>query len=184
MENQEEYLIRYISSLKGASFCAVKNYHNNKGETSDYVINVAVNYGKMKERDIKILESTTFSEPFKEKIRKKMLAAAILNKNKKTATNQSISQREGYLNVSDGIRVNLKSGRLFIYGQIISKKINISIPEKIINSHPATIAKKQIEEELNLSCPRFRQFAFDKLSLVKCGQEFTIKSKLLEINFK
>ncbi len=181
--NQEESLIRYVSSLKGASFCSIKNYQNNKGELSNYVINVAVNYCRMKERDIKILESIKFEDPLKDKIRRKMLTAAILNKNKKTANNKSTAQREGYLNVSDAIRVNLKTGRVFIYGQIISKKIIDSVQLKSINSRITTILKKEIEDELNLSCPKFRQFAFDKLSLVKCGQTFTIKSNILEINF-
>ena len=47
------------TSPTGVSFFSVKNYTNKQGETSNYIINVGVNYLKAKIKDIEFLRNPT-----------------------------------------------------------------------------------------------------------------------------
>lgn len=174
-----QVLIDTLSKIKNPSFVRIYNYQNDEGEISNYTINMGVNYGNAKESDIGFLADTVnFVNGFKtpktlvEQARIEMLASRMNPSNKR-----SIAQSDAYVTVASNIRVHRETGRVLIYGFVMSKDVLIAGVYKSVNSKPLTLAKKEIEEQLKTS--KFRQFAFDKLQSVKVkGTEIIITLSL------
>jgi hypothetical protein len=172
-------LLAVISQIKTPSFVSVLNYKNDQGEVSNYTINLGASYGNAKEADTEWLKNQTnivdvdFGDykAFAKEAWAEMLEART---NPKQATvNRSEGQTEAYITVCPNIRVHKETGRIFIYGFVVSKTVLVKGTYKSVNSSGKTLAKKKIGKHLKTE--NFRQVAFDKLETVKAkGQEIEI----------
>lgn len=172
-------LISTLSKIKNPSFVRIYNYQNDEGEVSNYTVNMGVNYGNAKESDIAFLADTAnFTNGFKtkktllEQARIEMLASRMNPSNKR-----SIAQSDAYVTVAPNIRVHRETGRVMVYGFVVSKDVLIEGVYKSVNSSALTLAKKEIEGQLKAT--KFRQFGFDKLQSVRVkGTEIVITLSL------
>jgi len=171
-------LLAAISKIKTPSFVRVLNYSNDKGngEVADYTFNLGISYENAKVSDTdylrnpKNIEGLDFGKlkPFSEEARALMLEANLNPDNK-----QSQAQSDAYVTVCPNVRVHKETGRVFIYGFVISKDVKVQGSYKKVNSAPLTLAKNIIRKELRTN--KFRQVAFDKLDTVRVkGQELEI----------
>lgn len=170
----DEVKARFIALLAlqvTPKFIAVKNYENNHGEVSNYVINVGIDYGKAKAdyterlkvkenlKDVEFGNLVSLSEDAR---------IALLNASLKPSK-QSIAQTEAYTQLCPNIRMHDETGRIYVNGYKISKTVLEEVEYPEVNSAPLTIAKNIIRKALK--APQYRQFTFDKLKDVRMNGE-------------
>ena len=188
IKNLVENMILNVSD--GSKFTGLE-YTNQKGETSQYVININVSYTNAVNKDIAALKNITASqiEEIKSKnelfttemIQKNvatLLQSFIDNQNKETASNQSIAQNTAYINITPCLKYNFESGLLYLHGAKISKKVIVPIEYKPVNSRVDTLCKNSIKKVLNFSTEKYRLFTItpDQLKRVKLnGTEWVIQ---------
>src|SRR5688572_26436947 len=66
------------AKIGSARFVSIKNYHNQHGEISNYLINLGMKYADQRDKDINKLMMVSF-EGVKEVVRREMLAAKMDN---------------------------------------------------------------------------------------------------------
>ncbi len=102
-----------------------------------------------------------------------MLAARLDPSNRR-----SLGQSDAYVTVCPNVRVHRQTGKVLIYGFVVSKDVLIEGNYPKVNSSALTLTKKVLEGELK--APKFRQFSFDKLESVKVkGEEIVITLSLI-----
>lgn len=161
-----------MAGQKTPTFASVKNYCNNQGEISNYVVNFGASYENAKERDIETLSDPSCIATldfgsvvnYAEQARIALLAAML------TESNQSKGQQDAYTSVFKNVRVHNETGRVYIHGFRISKQVLVPVSYKPVNSAPLTIAKDIIREQI-LKSSKFRQFCVDKLVEIKMNGE-------------
>lgn len=167
-------LLAKLAGQKTPTFISIKNYRNNEGEVSNYVINIGASYENAKKLDTEFLSNPTNIEKIDFEgvaMYKEQARIALLEANKKPS-NQSIAQQEAYTTVFPNVRVHNETGRVYIFGFKISKQVITPIQYKSVNHSPLTIAKDKIRKQLK--APNFRQYCTDKLVSI------TMKGETLE----
>ena len=175
-------LLAAISQIKTPSFVRVLNYSNDKGqgEVANYTINLGISYGNAKLADslwlanpLNIIEVDfgSIANTFAKQAWVEMYQAKI--KPTQESINRSEGQTEAYITVCPNVRVHKETGRVFIYGFVVSKDVVTEGSYKAVNSALVTIAKRKIGKHLKTE--NFRQLAFDKLKSIKVkGEEIVI----------
>ena len=174
----------------GSKFTGLE-YTNQKGETSQYVININVSYTNAVNKDIAALKNITtiqieeiqsknelFTTEMIQKNVATLLQSFIDNQNKETASNQSIAQQTAYINLTPCLKYNFESGLLYLHGAKVSKKVIVPIEYKPVNSRIDTLCKNTIKKVLNFSTEKYRLFTItpDQLKRVKMnGSEWAIE---------
>jgi hypothetical protein len=170
-------LLAVISQIKTPSFVRIMNYSNAKGqgEVANYLINLGISYANAKEADtiwlsnpLNIVDVEFGTVKAFAKQAWGELLEARTNPNQATK-NRSQAQTDAYITVCPNVRVHKESGRVFIYGLVVSKEIVIEGKYDQVASSAVTIAKRKIGK--HLKAENFRQVAFDKLQLVKAKGE-------------
>ncbi len=164
-------LIALLAGQQTPNFVSVKNYRNNEGEVSDYVINIGASYANAKQadtealKDAKNFESIDFGKvkAFSEDARIALLEANL------NPSRQSEAQTDAYTTICPNIRLHNETGRIFVFGFKISKTVVKAIDYGRDTRQPLTIAKDKIREQLR--APKFRQYAFDKLVEIRMKGE-------------
>lgn len=128
----------------------IPNYTNRNGETSSYVVNVNVDYNKLKDRDVKLLKSLKF-EGVKEVARLELLDSFKKNSKDLTRTNQSKGQIETYQHLSNNVKQHKSTGEVYVSGYVIEKVVHKVGVYKSVNSSSKTIAKNEIKKLLRSS---------------------------------
>lgn len=152
-------------------FISVKNYMNNDGELSNYVINIGVDYGKAKEsdtetlRDAKNFEGIDFGKvkAYSEDARIALLTAIL------KPSNQSAAQSDAYTTICPNVRLHNETGRIYVSGFKISKSVLVATDYGADTRQNLTIAKDKIRATLKAT--QFRQFCFDKLVEIRMNGE-------------
>jgi len=160
-----------LAGQKTPTFVSVKNYCNNQGEISNYVVNVGASYANAKEADRKFLSDPSniagleFGSvaQYAEQARIALLYAI------ENESNQSRAQQGTYTQVFPNVRVHNETGRVYVYGNRISKEVLVPVRYREVNSAPLTIAKNIIRK--NLKTNTFRQFCVDKLVEIRMNGE-------------
>ena len=158
-------LFALLANQKTPTFVAVKNYTNEQGEISNYVINLGASFANAKQADIETLKSRetvaalniNFGEValYSEEAR-----IALLNANLKPSK-ASKAQTDAYTTICSNLRMHNETGRLYVYGFRVSKTVLKAVEYPEVNNTPLTIAKNKIRKELKV--PKFRQYCLDKL---------------------
>jgi hypothetical protein len=144
-----------------AQFVYIKNYRNQQGEVSNYLINLGMSYDEQRLKDIAKLEAKKFEQDtIKEIARREMLDSKIKNTSDETRTNASKAQIDAYLELCNNVKLHKESFELHMKSFLVKKEIIIPGVYKPVNSSDKTIAKRQIGKELDLSTDNYRQFKF------------------------
>jgi len=165
-------------SPTGVSFARVNGYTNSSGEKSNVTINIGVNYGNVKEKDLKYLQNldvnTLVRESNDEKeiigLDKELLIEAkeallkpYINPKQET-TNRSKAQSDAYTRIEGApqLKVHNDTGLIYLEGYQVSKTILLEGEYKKVKSRPLTIAKKEIKKGMKVS--KIRQYKLDGIN--------------------
>lgn len=176
-------LIVSFSKINGTQFVAIRNYENSKGEVANHVVNLNVDYGKAKLKDIETLKNLDVStldskglgKDLMEQARQALLGAAI-SPNKA----RSNGQTEAYKTICNGVSVYVgqdesKQGEIKIFAMAVSKKVIVEGVYPKVNSRPLTIAKNIIKKELKAT--KFRRLTLNNVGAVKAqGNELNFSN--------
>lgn len=175
MDNRENNLLQeFLKENKGARFVSIKNYSNNNGDKSNYLIICNFSYENAKEKDIKKLNKIKYPNILMEEARVELLNSLINNSSKDTTSNQSKAQKEVYRNISECVKIHIESGKLFIFGKVVRKDVIEKAEYKEVKSSDLTIAKNKIRKKLHHT--KYRQFSVDKIKSCRLnGKEFIIE---------
>jgi len=148
-----------------AQFVYIKNYRNQKGELSNYLINLGMVFSEQRLKDIEKLKAVTYPEDtVKEIARLERLDSMIKNTSDETRTNASKAQIDAYLELCANVRLHKESYELHLKSFLVKKEVIEAIAYPEVNSSPKTIAKRKIGQELNLSTDKFRDFKFANMN--------------------
>lgn len=160
-----------LANQKTPTFIAVKNYTNEFGEVSNYVLNIGASYANAKESDtetLKVKENFTAIEFGSVALYSEEARIALLNANLKPSK-QSKAQTDAYTTICPNVRMHNETGRLYVFGFRISKTVLKAGNYPTSNSSALTIAKNKIKE--TLKAPKFRQYCLDKLVEIRMSGE-------------
>lgn len=158
-----------ISELKNklsgylGGFFGVRNYENQNGEISNYVVNVKVNYDKLKIKDIETCKNFNTSNEIEIQAKNALLTAFL--KPTDATKNRQNGQIDAYIYICDGVKMHKESLDLFFVGQRVSKKVLVAGIYPTVNSKPLTIAKNKIRK--NFSTTNYRSFKIGNLDEIK-----------------
>ena len=181
VETKKAAVKAIVSQFKGikTSFVGIRQYSNDNGEVSDYVVNVGIRHSLVLSRDltdrlpkIKADQYLLLSEKYGENIALQAFNEKQISMEKSLGgTNvHAIAQIEAYQHIIPGVKVHIESGDFFIFGYVISKKTHVKGTYKEVKSRPLTLAKKDIDKA-GLKANKYRQFkiSFDKLVEIVTG---------------
>lgn len=174
-------LIKNAAAIKSPRFVAINGYENSKGEISNYLLNLGVNYQTSKLKDLESLTNINVQEfksnlpenlrPFKDLVdtAKTELVESLtknISKDLNDHTNQSKAQILAYVNICQNIKIHPESGQIFITGNVEKKTVLLAgEPYKQVNSKPKTIIKKLMQKGDRRS--KYREFKFAQIAEVK-----------------
>lgn len=160
-------------SITGVSFFSIKNYTNKVGETSNYLINVGINYTKAKAQDLIFLENLNLDKTelvFKSQLADLKLAKAeLIASFIKPDENRSNGQIDAYTTLFSGVKVHNETGQLYIYGFKQNKTVLVEGVYPKVNSSAKTIAKKELQKHLKTA--NFVNFAIEVGNNLKANGE-------------
>jgi len=176
-------LKKHFKSLFGASFISINNYlAKTSGELANFVINTNINVMNAKKADLQALLSVNDSQLIELSnkfniafdICKTALNELIqsltknISENLSDRTVNSQAQTNAYVNIGNGLRVNIESNQLHVFGLFINKTVLINgMPKKAVNSSQKTMAKNKLQKELNLKASKFRTFIINNADSLK-----------------
>lgn len=147
-------------SLTNVTFCSVKGYENDKGEISDYLINIGVNYQTAKQKDIKFLSDldvTTmeWQSPMVEIIKAKTeLLESLIN----PSQTRSQAQKDAYIHINEALKVHTDTLELYVFGSKVKKTIVEAVDYGADTRSAKTKAKDEIRKLMKSA--KYRQFKF------------------------
>jgi phosphoribosylformylglycinamidine (FGAM) synthase PurS component len=169
-------VIELLSNVNKSTFVRLNNYENNKGEVSNYTIIANFSYGKAVDLDIEKLSKYTPKNDSERLAKDSLLNSLIKNKDKETASNQSLAQTNAYVNVTNCIRLHIESNSLKMYCKAFSKEVVKPVEYKETKSNELTIAKNKLAKKLKLKHTQYRQFTINKINSIKTN------GRLIEID--
>lgn len=169
-------------SLTNVTFCSVKDYVNDKGELSDYLINIGVNYQTAKQKDIKFLSEldvTTmeWKSPMVEIIKAKTeLLESLINPNKA----RSEGQKEAYIVINDGLKIHKETAELYVFGMKVRKTIKEAVDYGADTRSAKTKAKDEIRQLLKSAKYRMFKFKLNGMKMRLSGEELVFEKPSAE----
>lgn len=158
------------SSPTGVTFFSIKNYISQNNETSNVLINLGVDYGRAKDKDVKRLTKTTYNEPILEEARQ-----SVINSLVKPSETISDGQKDAYVNLIKGLKIHKETGQLYIWGFLRNKQVIAKGEYKVVKSKPLTLAKNEIKKQLSTS--KFRQYIITPENVEIQGNKLIINLK-------
>lgn len=165
-----------------AQFVFVRNYRNEEGEISNYLINLGMKYSEQREKDIEKLKQISFKEEniLLEEARLKLLESHTKNTTDTTRTNASQAQIDAYLVLCDNVKLCKSQYSLHMFGFLVTKTVIQAIQYKAVNSSALTLAKKNVQKKLDLSTSKFRNFKFEHME----NTVVSINGEQIEITYE
>lgn len=171
-----EKLIEKLNGITGVSFVSIKDYPNYRGETSDYLINVGVTRKNAIGSDIEYLNKVDVNE-LKTDLPKEVLGEAVkalLGSLKKPSETHSKGQKDAYEYIANGLKVNKKSGEIYITGMKVKKHVKAEADEKEDTRRDLTKAKDLFRE--GMKSTKVRNFTLTKIkNIVVSGDTIVIQ---------
>jgi hypothetical protein len=168
-------LIAMLANQCTPKFISVRNYTNQEGEVSNYVVNIGADFATAKESDglflldgdnLKTIDFGNVAS-YSEEARIALLEANM--KLTRESVVRSEAQTNAYTTICENIRMHNETGRLYIYGFRVSKTVLVPGNYGPDTRRALTIAKDRIREKLKAS--KFRQFCLDKIVEVRMNGE-------------
>lgn len=183
-------LFNLFKGISGATITSIKGYESStSGEIANHLVVIGYNYGKAIEHDLNALKSATNEDVtsiaekgnFKTDLVKfaidKLISSFEKNKNEETASEQSKAQSDSYLQITNGLRLHIETGKIYLYGATLSKTVLVQGTFKEVNSRELTLCQNAVKKHFNFKTVKFRQYVLDpeQLSEVKAaGQTFQL----------
>ena len=167
-------LLMMLNDLERVQFISLKNYRNQEGELSDYVLIAGFDYERARQKDIVRLMSVSY-EGLKEVARREMLAALDDNSNAETRSAASQAQIDAYRHIGKNSKIHIASMSVKIWAFCRAKKVLEPVTYKPVKSRELTILKNRIKKELRMSTPNYRCFTLKEIVGAKIsGQHLEI----------
>jgi hypothetical protein len=164
-------------SLTNVTFCSVKNYTNEKGELSNYLINIGVNYATAKQKDIDFLTnldvtSMEWNCPMIDIIRAKQELITSLETPSET---RSQAQKDAYIHINEALKIHVDTMKLYVFGSKVKKTIIEEADYGADTRKPLTKAKDELRKLMKSA--KYRQFIFklDGMSIKTNGEELVFE---------
>jgi hypothetical protein len=147
-------------SLTNVSFCSVRDYVNDKGEKSNYLINIGVNYQSQKQKDIEFLKNLDVTTmewncPMVDIIKAKTkLLESYINPSKA----RSQAQKDAYIHINEALKIHTDTLELYVFGSKVKKTIVEAVDYGVDTRQPLTKAQDEIKQLLKHT--KYRQFKF------------------------
>jgi len=157
-------------------FFAVNGYENSHGEVSNYLVNVKVDFQKLKDEDIEFLQNFKADSQLQEEARKSVLGGLI-----SPQKSRSEGQTEAYEYIAPNVKKHNGTKSIFVVGQLVKKVVLQKGEYPTVNSRPLTIEKNKIKKLLKTS--QYRQFCVgnaENIEMVRKGKKsfvITLKRK-------
>ncbi len=159
--------------FNGVSFISIKGYCSDKSENSevaDVFINIGTSYEKAKKSDFDTLKHANAKELANAEFDAKIIEEAIREKllsNVRPSETRSQGQRDAYisLNKSNTLKYCKETESVVIFGAVVRKTVRIPGIYKETKSRPLTLAKKHIEEVLDLKTSKFRNYKLSNIAI-------------------
>ena len=190
-------LLTVTELSSGATFLGIRGYEAKSGEIADFIVNSNFSYANAVNADMTALEALTqvqmteiansinFDVELIEKAKNTLYSSFEKNKDKKTASAQSLAQSRTYDKVNHTIKLRNVDGDgeevldhtvIYIYA-MSHRKYNINSENAVYppapNSQKMTIAKNAIKKACNFKTVKYRNFIVDvnQLTTVKLNGE-------------
>ena len=164
-------------NFDGVSFVSIKGYCSDQSgntEVADVLINVGVSYGNAKEKDLQTLKSanidhlTIVCKDFSREV----IEQAVQEKIKSIESpneNRSPGQVDAYiyLNSQKTVKYCPNTESVVIWAMVVKKTVLKKGDYKVVKSRELTLAKKAIENILDLRCAKFRTYKISNMKAVK-----------------
>lgn len=185
-------LLAVAKTIKGTTFVGIRNYENKQGEISNQTIVAGITYENCLLNDFKvltekqnevfeILEKTYTNElifqayknlyvSLEKRLSSEEVKDALRLQNDKTIT-LSDAQKNAYIHLAKGVKLNLETEQIHIFGLVVKKTILQAIEYKSTNSRDLTIVQNKIKKLCEFKQDKYRNFIFNKAELKIQGIE-------------
>lgn len=176
-------LVLIAKTIKGTSFIGIQNYENQKGEVSNQTIVAGITYENCLVNDFKALQEkqkevfaelektysleliqkayTNVYESLEKRLSSEEVKEQLRLQNDKTIA-LSDAQKDAYIHIAKGIKVNKESNQIHVFGLVVKKTILKAIEYKATNSRELTIVQNKIKKLCEFKQEKYRSFIFDK----------------------
>lgn len=176
-------LVLVAKTIKGTSFVGINNYENKQGEVSNQTIVAGITYENCLVNDFKVLQEKqneifeTLGKEFsnevletayknvytslEKRLSSEEVKEALRQQNDKTIL-LSDAQKDAYIHITKGIKVNKETSQIHVFGLVVRKKVVKAIEYKQTNSRELTIAQNKIKKFCDFKQDKYRNFIFDK----------------------
>jgi len=184
--NIQELKVAYeAGTITTPQFVSIRNYRNQHGEVSNYLINLGVSYKKVVERDLMLMQfvdvnSFEFDSNIPQNVRERAFNELLesLSANSKDSidqhTNASSSQIELYNKVIQNVKQHIHNEMLYLHGMLIKKTVVTPGEYPQRNKRILTRAKDTIRRVLSTS--KYRHFFLSNITNIKInGKELILE---------
>ena len=183
-------LVLVAKTIKGTSFVGINNYKNKEGEVSNQTIVAGITYENCLLNDFKALQEKQkevfevlgkeFSAELLETAYKNVYTSlekrlssedvkeALRQQNDKTIA-LSDAQKNAYVHITKGIKVNKETNQIHVFGLVVRKKVLVPIEYKQKNSRELTLAQNKIKKLCEFKQDKYRSFVFEKAQVKMQG---------------
>ena len=171
-------IVKKFSNLQGSTFVGIKGYQSTtSGEVANHVVNAGFSYGNAVKKDLTALQSATdvdikaiaekggFTTELVKLAIENLTQSFVNNQNEDTKSNQSKAQTDTYIDITNGIKLNLTTGKLHIYAMAVSKVVLVEGTFKSVNSRELTLAQNAVKKYFDFSTTKYRNFIIDETML-------------------
>lgn len=171
MKNSTLFSLIDNFDFNGVSFVSIKNYCSDKSgnsEVADIVINVGASYENMKISDLEVLKKADVSKLVTENFGQALLEQAIAEKIQSISApnvNRSNGQKDAYikLNSNGTLKYCKETKNVMISGVVVRKNVIIKGEFKEVKSKPLTLAKKYLDNVLDLKLAKIRYYKISNI---------------------
>jgi len=189
---KKSVLLAIAKTIKGTTFVGVRNYENKQGEISNQTIVAGITYENCLLNDFKVLQEkqneifetlqknypielieTAFKNVYnslEKRLSSEEVKEALRLENDKTIA-LSDAQKNAYLHLAKGVKLNKETLQIHIFGLVVKKTILQSIEYKETKSRELTIVQNKIKKLCQFKQDKYRNFIFDKAELKLQGIE-------------
>jgi hypothetical protein len=176
-------LILAAKTIQGTSFIGIRNYENKQGEVSNQTIIAGITYENCLLNDFKVLQEnkdkvfetlqkeypndlieTAYNNLFtslEKRLSSDEVKQALREQNDLTIR-LSDAQKDAYIHVTKGVKLNIETMQLHVFGLVVRKTVIKPIEYKETKSRDLTLAQNKIKKLCEFKQDKYRNFIFDK----------------------
>lgn len=170
-------IVNMVDAIKLVSFVSARHTSKETGEVADYVLNVGIKHHTVLRRDLATLralrQDVGFFIGLIRKYGEKVVDTAFAELEKSledslNGTNKRASAMiDAFLRINSGIKLNLSTMELYLYGYKVSKKTVKKGVYKTVKSRPLTLCKNEITSRFKSK--KYRTLRIDATAMFCTG---------------